>query len=236
MQTRDANDTRSHDDPGDRRVSGATRSGADEVYRAGAAGARCWSRSTGGVVRTLPMDRWFGGSSASNEDRRVDDLMLRNCATGPVLDVGCGPGRLTESLNRRGCPTLGVDTSPIAVHLTRQRGGTAIRHDFFDPLPAEGRWQHVLLADGNIGIGGDPRRVLRRAAELLETGGTVIVEVDSASVITYEVQRWETGQHIGHWFPWSRVGISALIELAEPAGLAMQEVLATPWRTIAVLG
>ena len=31
-----------------------------------------------------------------------------------------------------------------------------LRRDLFAPLPGEGRWHHVLLADGNIGIGGDP--------------------------------------------------------------------------------
>ena len=44
--------------------------------------------------------------------------------------------------------------------------------------PATGRWQTVLLADGNVGLGGDPRRVLRRAAELLRRGGRCIAEFD----------------------------------------------------------
>ena len=46
-------------------------------------------------------------------------------------------------------------------------GRPALRRDVFEPLPGTGRWQTVLLADGNVGLGGDPLRVLRRAAELL---------------------------------------------------------------------
>jgi len=41
-----------------------------------------------------------------------------------------------------------------------------------------GRWAHVLLADGNVGIGGDVVALLRRCAELVRPGGTVVVEVE----------------------------------------------------------
>ena len=34
-----------------------------------------------------------------------------------------------------------------------------------DPMPGEGRWDTVLLADGNIGIGGAPVALLRRTAD-----------------------------------------------------------------------
>ena len=53
-----------------------------------------------------------------------------------------------------------------------------VRRDVLGPLPGEGTWDHVLLADGNIGIGGDPLRLLHRAAHLLRPGGTVLVETD----------------------------------------------------------
>lgn len=208
----------------------------DAIYHAGAAGVQCWSRNTLGQVQMLPMSRWMGGPSASEEDRRADDLMMSSCQTGPVLDVGCGPGRITVSLRQRGCASLGIDVSRAAIELTRRRGGAAMRRDVFDPLPAQGYWQHVLLADGNIGIGGDPRRVLTRAGGLIRRGGTVIVEVDEKSnAVTHEVLRWETDVHIGQWFPWSRVGISALTGLAGAVGLAVDEVMTTDSRTIAVL-
>jgi SAM-dependent methyltransferase len=105
-----------------------------------------------------------------------DAGLLRRCA-GPTLDVGCGPGRLTRALARIGCPALGIDVSAAAVRLTRRGGGAALRRDVFGPLPGHGRWRHVLLADGNIGIGGDPVALLRRCGELLARDGRLHVEV-----------------------------------------------------------
>jgi hypothetical protein len=49
----------------------------------------------------------------------------------------------------------------------RARGVPVILGDAFGPVPYEGRWQHVLLADGNIGIGGSPRALLHRVTSML---------------------------------------------------------------------
>jgi Methyltransferase domain len=110
-------------------------------------------------------------------DHLAGDATLLDRCVGSVLDVGCGPGRLTAALNTRGNRALGIDTSAAAVRLARRRGANAVRRDVFDPVPGNGRWRHVLLADGNIGIGGDPLRLLRRCRELLEPGGHLHAEV-----------------------------------------------------------
>ncbi|MFC3986921.1 class I SAM-dependent methyltransferase [Actinoplanes siamensis] len=108
--------------------------------------------------------------------RPGDSGLLDRC-TGATLDVGCGPGRLTEALLRRGRTALGIDVSAAAVRLAQARGATALRRDVFRPLPGRGRWEHVLLADGNVGIGGDPVALLRRCRELLTPDGRVHAEL-----------------------------------------------------------
>ncbi|GID90644.1 methyltransferase domain-containing protein [Amorphoplanes digitatis] len=105
-----------------------------------------------------------------------DRRLLARCA-GPTLDVGCGPGRLTGALNRLGHPALGIDVSAAAVRIARARGAVALRRDVFGPLPGRGRWRHLLLADGNIGIGGDPGALLRRCRDLLAADGRLHVEL-----------------------------------------------------------
>jgi SAM-dependent methyltransferase len=208
----------------------------DLIYRSAAAGGSCWARNHHGHCRELPMARWMGGPESTARDRLADEHVLGQCSSRPTLDLGCGPGRFTASLQQRGFPALGVDTSTAAVEMTRGRGGTAIRRDLFAPLPAEGNWEQILLTDGNIGIGGNPVRTLKRAAELLAHGGIVIVEIESAATaLCHELLRWETEQYLGHWFPWSRVGAGSLADIGRAAGLLVTHIVDIHPRVIAVL-
>jgi SAM-dependent methyltransferase len=209
---------------------------ADLIYRSAEVGGACWARNHRGHRRELPIARWMGGPETSAQDRLADEHVLRHCSSRPTLDLGCGPGRFTASLQQRGLPALGVDSSTAAVEMTRRRGGTALRRNLFAPLPAEGSWQQILLIDGNIGIGGDPVQTLRRAAGLLAHGGIVVVEIDPpATTFCYELLRWETEQHLGHWFPWSRMGAGALGVIALAAGFIVTHVVDIHDRVIAVL-
>ncbi|MBL7258141.1 methyltransferase domain-containing protein [Actinoplanes sp. LDG1-01] len=106
-----------------------------------------------------------------------DDGLLDRCR-GATLDVGCGPGRLTAALLGRGQPALGIDVSAVAVRLARERGAVALRRDVFGPLPGHGRWETLLLADGNLGIGGDPATLLARCRDLLAPHGRLHAELD----------------------------------------------------------
>lgn len=214
-------------------VTGGT---VDLIYRAGAVGAACWARNHQGHVRGLPMARWFGRSDTTPHDRLADEYILNQCAVRPTLDLGCGPGRFVVALQQRGHFVLGVDNCAAAVELTRERGGTAVWRDAFSPLPAEGFWGQVLLTDGNIGIGGDPVRTLIRAAQLLAAGGVVVVEIDPPnSATSREMLRWETLDHIGPWFLWSRVFAGDLGGVAAAAGFSVTDVVDIHGRVIASL-
>jgi SAM-dependent methyltransferase len=180
-----------------------------------------WLFDSDGHRVPLPVHRWHGAPEPAAR------ALLRRCA-GPTLDLGCGPGRLTVALARSGVTALGVDNSATAVRLTRLRGGAALQRDVFDPLPGEGRWSHVLLADGNIGIGGDPAALLHRCARLLRPGGTLLVELDApdtgvwrghAYVVT---DRRDRPADRGPAFRWARLGADAVHRLATGARLTVR--------------
>jgi SAM-dependent methyltransferase len=168
-----------------------------------------------GTGSRLDLARWRGDADA------VDRRLVARCP-GPAVDLGCGPGRLVAALAWRGVPCLGVDLSRQAVALARARGVLALRRDVLaDRLPGEGRWPAALLADGNIGIGGDPRRLLRRVARLIRSGGLLLVEVDPHDVDRRSwVRMQRPGDDAGLPFPWATVGERALAGAAAVSGWA----------------
>jgi SAM-dependent methyltransferase len=173
-------------------------------------------RSEDGGLAPLPAARWCDPLDPVDESV-VDRL------DGATLDIGCGPGRFVTGVAARGLPVLGIDVAPIAIELTRRRGGLALRRDVFEEVPGTGRWQWALLMDGNIGIGGAPARLLRRAAELLAPTGRVLVEVEGPGGLTGSQQvRLETDGRVGRWFPWAWVSHDELAPLAHDSGLRVE--------------
>jgi SAM-dependent methyltransferase len=188
-----------------------------DAYAIGLGGAPLTLRRADGGAAPLPVQRWLGDATSA-------DLSAIDRAEGPVLDLGCGPGRLLDALYSRGVPAIGVDASPQAARLARRRGATIVEGSLFGDLPAAGRWRTALLLDGNVGIGGAPVRLLRRVRALLDRGGWALVEVDPpGSPTRVERVRLECEDVVSDWFAWSRVGQDGVGAIAVAAGLTVTE-------------
>jgi SAM-dependent methyltransferase len=174
---------------------------------------RAQVRRVDGTSAPLPLERWVAAAD------RVDTALLAGL-DGPVLDIGCGPGRHVAALAAAGIDSLGLDLSPVAVRFARGRGGDAIPGSIFADVPRSGRWRSALLLDGNVGIGGDPASLLRRTCELLAPGGTALVELDPPGAPTERTRvRLEAPGLVSEWFAWARVGADGIAPLARDAGL-----------------
>lgn len=184
------------------------------AHAAGAGPApSCRLRLADGRLQPLPLDLWLGPTTAADE-------AVVGAAVAPVLDVGCGPGRLLAALESAGKPALGVDLSPVAVGIARRRGGRAVAGSVFAAVPRTGAWRTAVLLDGNIGIGGDPALLLRRVAALLRRGGEAIVEVEPPGVpASVSRVRIEGGGAVSDWFAWARVGADDIGAVAAASGL-----------------
>lgn len=178
---------------------------------------------------TIAGGRWTAPASSA------DDRVLAR-ARGPVLDIGCGPGRHVRALVERGVVTLGIDLTPQLV-ATAQAGGLDVLHRcVFGPVPAAGRWRCALLLDGNVGIGGDPVALLRRIGDLVTPDGQVLVETagPNTSAVTVTAHIDLDGQR-GPTFAWQTLGMSTLAMAAPAAGMVVSEAWSDEGRWFALL-
>jgi SAM-dependent methyltransferase len=193
--------------------------------RFGAGGAEPWAAALRGAatglvlvsedpavgIEHLDVARWTAPADAA--DRSALDGL-----TGPLLDVGCGPGRMVRAALDAGLQAYGVDADPVAVATCRATGLPVLRRSVFDRLPLEGAWSALLLLDGNVGIGGDVPAMLDRCRALLRPGGVLVVEAHpdpTRDGTALRRVRDEAGGVSGA-FPWSQVGLPALLRAADP--------------------
>jgi SAM-dependent methyltransferase len=178
-------------------------------------GVPCLRTPTGRVL-ALPTHRWLAPPSPAEHRllARVD---------GPVLDVGCGPARHVLALAQAGIITLGIDFSPPAITIARQRRAPVLRRSIFDRIPGAGRWGTALLLDGNVGIGGCPVTLLRRVTSLLRAEGRVLLELQAGrGCPDVEQVRLDMVGSTGPWFKWAQVGVDDLGNLADRAELTIR--------------
>lgn len=187
-----------------------------------------------------PDNRW--ATPADDAERAFVELVVE-LDVAPVLDVGCGPGRHVVALAERGIPALGIDVCERALDVARNRGASVLHRSVFDRVPAAGRWGSALLLDGNIGIGADPVRLMRRVAALLRPGGRLLVELDPPGTAA-DVRRVRLEIVAGHgpgtvgvgpWFDFGRLPADQAEASVAHAGLDVVDIWSDRGRHLALL-
>lgn len=126
-----------------------------------------------GLVAVNDLAPYLGGLSEWSALERSAATTI----TGRVLDLGCGAGRHALPLTRLGHDVLGVDASPGAVTVVRERGVDAIVGSADALPPGIGVFGTVLLFGNNVGLLGGRAQAPRVLGELtrVSTPDTVVL-------------------------------------------------------------
>jgi hypothetical protein len=100
---------------------------------------------------------------------------------GRVLDVGCGAGRHSLYLQRKGLQVLGADASPLAVKVCEIRGLRDVKVIPITRLSSKlGRFDTIIMLGNNFGLFGNFRRarwLLARFHAMTTAEARIITEV-----------------------------------------------------------
>jgi len=135
--------------------------------------------------------------SGASVKRRVVGLpgqpAARRAAATPqrVLDIGCGAGRVALELQRRGHAVTGIDVSPLAIRVCRERGVRDARVLPITKISARlGAFDTIVMYGNNFGLFGSrdrARRLLRRFHRLTNPGARIIAESNNPYATTNPV-------------------------------------------------
>ena len=178
------------------------------------------------------------------------DLEALQRATGRVLDIGCGPGRIALHFQKQGHDVVGVDVSPLAIEVCRRRGVADARLLSIDQIDRTlGEFDTIVMMGNNFGLFGNPakaQRLLRRFARLTSAGARIIAQTLDPYATTdethlrYHEQNRRVGRmggqirmriryktHKTPWFDYLLVSEAELPDVLNGSGWRVAEVLRT---------
>ncbi len=113
----------------------------------------------------------------------ADELLAAAAGAATVLDVGCGSGRLTAELARRGAEVTGIDVSESRMAAAAERAEAEGLHvrivaaDMNRPLPFADAAFAAAVSRLSLMIARDPAATLREVGRTVAPGGAVATAV-----------------------------------------------------------
>jgi SAM-dependent methyltransferase len=142
---------------------------------------------------------------------------------GRVLDIGCGPGRHSLYLQKKGINVLGVDVSPLVVKVARLRGLKKVKVMSIEDLDFKAHsFDTVIMMGNNFGLFGSLRkaqRLLKKLYGMTSEKALIVADTrdpyktDNPAHLEYHKRNRKRGRmggqvkirerfrkHIGRWF------------------------------------
>ncbi len=129
-----------------------------------------------GYVQAVPASGYFSDYRKWSPRHKRAMKYVR----GRVLDIGCGAGRHSIYLQRKGFDILGIDISPYAIRTSKLRGLRNARVTSLAQVgPKLGVFDTLLMMGLNFGLFGTPakaRQSLRKFHGMTSSGARIIAE------------------------------------------------------------
>lgn len=183
------------------------------------------------------------------EDWRPDEQeAMRRLVPGRALDLGCGAGRTALYLQGQGYEVVGIDISPLAIEVCRQRGVKDARILSITQAGAGlGQFDNILMMGNNWGLLGSRGRakwLLRRFYKMTSPSAKIIAtsndiyQIDSDIHLAYHAYNRERGRMSGQirlrvcygvwrseWFDYLMVSRAEMEEILSGTGWRVNEYI-----------
>ena len=129
-------------------------------------------------------------------------------AKGRVLDIGCGAGRHGIYLQKKGFDVLGIDNSPLAVKISRERGFKNVKEMPIEKIsPRLGAFGTIMMMGHNFGLFqsvAKMKKLLKQMDRMTPEDGVIIAEsldphrTPGRDELEYRRRNIEEGRLPGH--------------------------------------
>ncbi len=184
--------------------------------------------------------------ASASEWPRMEREALKE-VRGRVLDVGCGPGRHSLFLQKKGFRVVGIDPSPTQCALARVRGVQNVYQASVQRLPRGlGTFDTVFMMGNNLGLPGDHpkmRRFLKNLREITTRRGRIVGHTripgtwssDHLPYVKWNLKRGRPAGlitlrvrykgRVGDWFDLLLLSPEELARLAQETGWELTRVI-----------
>ena len=162
-------------------------------------------------------------------------------AHGRILDVGCGAGRVGLYLEGKGFDVLGIDNSPMALEVCKERGFTNVRLTPITKISAKlGKFDTIVMYGNNFGLFGNFYRakyLLKRFHKITSPQARIIAQSNDVYKtndpvhLTYQEHNRQRGRMSGQirlrvrfrkyktpWFDYLMVSPDEMVDILDSTG------------------
>lgn len=202
-----------------------------------------WERNDGYISIDLPKTYL-----SEYEDWALHQRKAMEFVKGKVLDIGCGAGRHSLYLQKKGFDVLGIDVSPLAVKICRLRGLKKARVMSIEEVNFKpSSFDSIIMMGNNFSLFGSfkkARRLLKRFHRMTSSNALIVTETrdpyktNNPTYLEYYEFNKKRGRmsgrlrgrirfekYIGKWFDWLMVSKKEMKKILKGTGWKIKEFI-----------